>query len=107
MPSAYDAGILSMLLSPGCDQLMVCASYNGPDYENYYTNRAEIIAFHVTAGKGLKGIKPAFKYFTKDWSIEDATWVGDKAIALKTYEEAEAGDLKKLQYKYFMMDITK
>lgn len=105
MPSPYDAGILDMLLSPGCNLLMVCSSYDGPDYENYYTNRAEIMAFHVTTGHGLQGITPAFKYFTKDWSIEDATWVSDKTIALKLYEESRGGDGSGVHYKYFKMDV--
>lgn len=107
MPSNYDAGILTILLSPVCNQLIVCSSYDGPDYVNYYEDRAEIFVFNVTTGIGLKGIKPTFKYYTKDWSIEDLTWVNDKTIALKMYEGNRTGDGSKVAYKYFKADLHK
>ncbi|MET0637528.1 MAG: hypothetical protein ABWZ25_15960 [Chitinophagaceae bacterium] len=106
MPSDYDQGILSMLISPECNQLMVCSSYDGPDYGDYYTYRAEIKAFNVFSGKGLHGITPSFKFYTKDWSIEDLTWVNEKTIALKIYEESRGGDGKGVHYKYIKMDLS-
>lgn len=105
MPSGYDAGILSMLPSPEGSQLLVCSSYDGPDFENYYTNRAEIMIYHIAAGSGLHGIKPAFKFYTKDWSIEEVTWINDKTIALKVYEEARTGDGSDVHYRYLQLDI--
>ena len=105
MPSNYDAGILRMLLSPTCNQLIVCSSYDGPDYVDYYEDRAEIFVFSVTTGIGLKGIKPTFKYYTKDWSIEDLTWVNDKTITLKIYEGNRGGDGSGVAYKYLKADL--
>ncbi|WP_316804107.1 hypothetical protein [Pedobacter nototheniae] len=105
IPSSYDAGILTMLLSPACNKLIVCSSYDGPDYRNYYKHRAEIFVFKVTTGIGLKGIKPALKFYTKNWSIEDLTWVDDKIIALKIYEEAKLGDGSGIHYKYYKADL--
>lgn len=107
IPSNYDAGISTMLLSPACNKLIVCSTYDGPDYSNYYENRAEIFVFNVTTGIGLKGIKPAFKYFTKKWSIADLTWVNDKTIALKIYEEAKPEDEIGIRYKYYKANLYK
>lgn len=107
MPSDFDAGILSMLLSPNCRQLIVCSSYDGPDYVNYCENRAEFYVFTITLEKGLDGIVPASKYFTKDYSIDDLTWVTDNTIALKVYEEQRWGDGSGLNYTYFKADLAK
>ena len=107
MPSNYDAGILNMLLSPTCHQLIVSSSYDGPDYVNYYEDRAEIFVFNITTGIGLKGIKPAFKYYTKDWSIEDLIWVNDKTIAVKIYEGNREGDGSGVHYKYLKAGLHK
>lgn len=56
MPLNYDAGILSMLFSPSCSQLMISSSNDGPDFRAYYEHRAEIFIFDVTTGNGLSGI---------------------------------------------------
>nr|WP_233166764.1 hypothetical protein [Pedobacter sp. ASV2] len=107
IPSNYDMGVLAMLLSPTCNKLLVCSSYDGPDFRNYYENRAEIFVFKVTTETGLKRIKPAFKFYTKKWSIEDLTWVSDKTIALKTYEETKSGDGGGILYTYYKADLYK
>lgn len=107
MPSGYDAGILSMSISPACKKLLVCSSYDGPDYANYYEDRAAIFVFKITKEFGLKGIQPACKFFTKDWSIADIVWVNNKTIALKIYEEQHEGDGIDVQFKYFIMDLNK
>lgn len=107
MPSDYDAGIVTMQLSPSCDQLLICSSYDGPDFKDYYENRAEIFVFKVNKGTGLKVIVPAFKYDTKKWSIEDLTWVDTKTIALKIYEEARWGDGSGVHYNYYKTKLSK
>ena len=48
MPSGYDAGILAMSLSPACNKLLVCSSYDGPDYADYYEDRAVIFIFKIS-----------------------------------------------------------
>lgn len=107
LPTSYDAGILRMLFSPSCRHLMICSSYDGPDFEEYYNHRAEIFVFTVSAGSGLDGVKPAFKFYTKDWSIEDIIWVNDTTIALKVYEERRQGDGSGNNYKYYKADLDK
>ena len=107
MPSGYDAGILAMSLSPGCNKLLVCSSYDGPDYANYYEDRAVLFIFNLTKENGFKRIQPAFKFFTKDWSIADIVWLNNKTIALKIYEEQHGGDGFDIHYKYFIMDLNK
>ncbi|MBO9703145.1 MAG: hypothetical protein J7604_23225 [Sporocytophaga sp.] len=106
LPSDYDAGILDVLVSSACDQLVVCSSYDGPDYVDYYGHRAELFVFNVTLGNGLNGITPAFKYYAYDWSIAEIIWISDKAIALKTYEEGRHGDDSHLHYKYYKVNLT-
>ena len=107
MPSGYDAGILAMSLSPACNKLLVCSSYDGPNYADYYEDRAVLFIFNITKEKGLKSIQPAFKFFTKDWSIADVVWVNNKTISLKIYEEQHGGDGIDIQFKYFIMDLNK
>ncbi|NQX38303.1 hypothetical protein SAMN05421820_101318 [Pedobacter steynii] len=105
IPSTYDAGILKMLLSPSCNQLVVCSSYDGPDYENYYEYRAEIFLFNVSTGIGLKGITPALNYYTKDWSINDLTWVDEHTIALELYNGTRTGNEENLKFRYFKSNL--
>jgi hypothetical protein len=107
VPTDYDAGILSMLFSPSCSQLLICSSYDGPDFENYYSHRAEIFVYTVSTGNGLHGIKPSLKFYAKDWSIDDIIWVNDKTIALKVYEERRQGDGSGNNYKYYKTDFDK
>jgi hypothetical protein len=107
MPSGYDAGILAMSLSPVCNKLLVCSSYDGPDYANYYEDRAVIFIFNISKESGLKGIQPACKFFTKDWSIADIFWINNKTIALKIYNEQHGGDGNDVHYRYFKMELNK
>jgi hypothetical protein len=108
LPSAYDRGIINLVISPDCKRFIVYSSYDGPDYTNYYEYRAEIFGFTIARGQGIKTIQPAFKFFTKDWSIEKITWISNTEIGLKTYEEAR--NLKseeQLVYKCFGVDVKK
>jgi hypothetical protein len=107
MPSGYDAGILSMSLSPGCNKLLVCSSYDGPDYVNFYEDRAVIFIFNISKEYGLKGIQPACKFFTKDLSIADIVWINNKTIAIKIYDEQHGGDGIDDHYRYFKMELNK
>jgi hypothetical protein len=106
MPSSYDAGILKMLLSPSCKQLVVCSSYDGPDYGNYYEYRAEIFLFNVSTGIGLKGITPSINYYTKDWSINNLTWVDENTIALELYNGTRGSNEDNLEFRYFKSNLN-
>ncbi|SEW53393.1 hypothetical protein [Chitinophaga arvensicola] len=106
MPSSYDAGILKMLLSSSCDQLLVCSSYDGPDYSNYYEHRAEIFLFNVSTGIGLKGITPALNYYTNEWSINNLIWVDENTIALELYNGTRTGNGENLKFRYFKSDLN-
>jgi hypothetical protein len=105
MPSNYDSGVLKMLLSPSCTQLLVCSSYDGPEYGDYYEYRAEILLFNVLTGVGLKGITPARNYYTKDWSINDLTWVDEHTIALELYNETPMNNEESLKFRYFKSNL--
>lgn len=106
MPSTYDSGILKMLLSPSCNQLLVCSSYDGPDYGNYYEYRAEFFLFNVSTGIGAKGITPSLNYYTKDWSINNLTWVDENTIALELYNGTRTGNEKNLKFRYFKSKLN-
>ena len=108
LPSSYDGGIAGLTFSPSCNQFIVFSSYDGPDYVEYYSDRAEIFGFKVTTDKGLKAVKPAFIYFSKDWSLENLVWINDSTIALKTYaENRSAKNQDHLHYMFFKADLSK
>jgi hypothetical protein len=105
LSSSYDAGISNMLFSTSCTKLIVWSSYDGPDFANYYENRAEFYSFTVAAGNGQQRLKPDSKHFSKDWSIQDLTWINDKTIALKTYKSNKPSVSNDKEYKYFTVDL--
>jgi len=108
MPSSYDQGIVGLDISPSCNQFIVYSSYDGIDYTKYYEDRAEVFGFTISQGQGIKIIKPSFKFYTKDWSIEDAIWANDNEIALKTYGESRSSaNQDSLNYKYFKIKVIK
>lgn len=102
LPSTFDAGITNVLPSPDCKKLIVFSSYDMPDYENYYEHRAEFFLFNVIVDKGIEGIKPSAKHFSKKWSLADMTWINNKTIAAKVYENKNPIDK---DYKYFIVDL--
>lgn len=108
LPTAYDQGIIDLVISPDCKRFLVYSSYDGPDYTDYYEYRAEIFGFSISPGQGIKTIQPAFKFFTKDWSIEKITWISNTEIGLKTYEEARTlKSEEQLVYKCFGINVKK
>lgn len=108
LPADYDQGIIGLIISPSCNQFIVYSSYDGPDYSSYYEDRAEVFGFTISQGQGLKIIKPSFKFYTKDWSIEEVIWISENEIAFKTYEEnRNAGNQDNLKYKYFKTSLNK
>jgi hypothetical protein len=108
LPSAYDQGIIDLVISPDCKRFIIYSSYDGPDFTEYYENRAEIFGFTIAPGQGIKTIQPAFKFFTKDFSIEKITWISNTEIGLKTYEEPRTlKSEEQLVYKCYSTNIKK
>ena len=108
LPSNFDGGIKGLVISPDCNQFFVYSSYDEADYTKYYENRAEVYGFAITQGQGIQTIKPTFKFYTKDWSIENAIWISNNEIALKIYEESRSAENQnKLNYKYLKSAINK
>lgn len=103
--TSFDRVVTGVFVGPSCDKMIFYSTYDGPDYNNYYDHRAEFFIMSVNTNNGLNGIKPFYKYYTNDWSIEDLCWVNDKSIALKIYEENRWGDGSRVKYKYFKTDI--
>ena len=100
LPSDYDAGIMGLVVSPSCQRFIVYSSYDGPGYDQYYNDRVEIFGFSIGKQQGLKAIKPLFMHTSKDWSVEELTWVDDHTIALKIYTGDRVGDGSGVDYKY-------
>ncbi len=105
LPSGYDAGVLGLVFSPSAKFMLVYSSYDGPDYDNYYEDRAEFFLFSVKKGKGLSAVKLYGEFYTKDWSIEEIIWIDDKTIALKIYEGPRRGNGVQGGYKYLKTTI--
>ncbi len=105
LPCSYDAGIIGASFSPNCKKLIVCSSYDGTDFDNYYENRAEIYLFKIIDSTGINSIKPVFKFSTKDWSIDNYCWISENKIALKIYTEDRRGDESNQKYKYYQTNI--
>jgi hypothetical protein len=107
LPTDYDSGVMSILLSPSCQKMIVCSSYDGPDFGEYYNYRCGFGVFNVIASQGLKGIVPSLDFNTKDWSIYDLTWIDDKTVALKTYKGRNLDILNAIQFKYYKTILRK
>tara|TARA_R110002049_G_scaffold199382_3_gene369498 strand:+ start:2951 stop:3529 length:579 start_codon:yes stop_codon:yes gene_type:complete len=97
---SFDLGALSISFSKDRTYLLVCSSYDGSDYDNYYDFRADINIYKVTNNKGLKGIQPYLIFQTKDYSIEDIVWVNKNTLAIKIYTEDRTGNGENLKFKY-------
>lgn len=105
LPSGYDAGVIGLIVAPSCNQFILYSSYDRQDYIKYYDSRAEIYGFTITWEQGFKSIKPSFKYFTKDWSIEQITWINNNTLALKLYNGDKNGSEENLEFSYFQSDV--
>jgi hypothetical protein len=100
LPCSYDSGILNLSFSPDCQKLMVCSSYDGPDFENYYDHRAEFYVFGISGSDGLNSLSPLFQFATKEWSIDKLVWINSHTIGLKIYTEQRTGDGSQTNYQY-------
>ena len=107
LPCDYDAGILGASFSQNCNKLIVCSSYDGPDFDDYYENRAEFYLFKLVGTGGLNSLQAFLKFATKEWSIEDYVWINDNEIGLKLYSDHRWGDGSQLEYQYFRAYIPK
>lgn len=106
LPSNFDGGLLGIAHAISGKAFLIYSAYDGPDYMEYYDHRSEVIAFKITAEKGLTAIKPWFSWTTGDWSIEELIWIGESQIALKIYEEGRWGDGSKLTFRYLKTRIN-
>ncbi|MDW3650304.1 MAG: hypothetical protein R8P61_24735 [Bacteroidia bacterium] len=106
LPSNYDAGIIGIAHAVSGNSFLIYSAYDGPDYEEYYDFRSEVIAYKISSEKGLAAIIPWFSWTTRDWSIEELIWIDDTQIALKIYEEGRWGDGSELDFKYLKTQIN-
>jgi len=106
LPSHFDQGIIDLLFSPSGKKFIIYSSYDGPDYTNYCSYRAEILVYNIEAKNGLKGIKPTVKFITNEWSIDDLVWVSESVIALKTYKGIKSIAGVDSGYEYIQANIA-
>ena len=85
LPCDYDSGIQDVQVSPQCDYIAVCSSYDGSDYEEYYENRSELFFFNLSGGKALENIQPFKRFASKDYSIAAFFWGKEGQLLLKVY----------------------
>ena len=105
LPEDFDAGIIDLLFSPKGELLLQYASYDGPDYFQYYSNRSVIRVYEITKHKGVNALKEKNIIFNNDWSIEDIIWVNDRTIVLKTYSAGVNEALDNNKYEYYIMNV--
>ena len=105
LPCTFDQGILGLVFSNSCDQFVTYSSYDAPDFNNYYEHRAELTGFNITRGKGLDCIKPFFKYYNKEWSIDKLIWITDKKIAIRVYTQGMPSNGNDFQFQYYTTEI--
>lgn len=71
---------------------MVCSSYDGSDYDNYYDFRADINIYKITDPHAINGVLP---YLT-----DDIVWGDKNTLALKVYTKNRTDNGKNLNFKY-------
>lgn len=106
LPEDYDAGILGARFSTHCKNLIIYSTYDGPDYHNYYENRAEFYVFNIFGNDGLGSIQPFVRFSMKDYSIDNLVWISDSEIGLKLYSQSSSGNESEMKYEYFSAMIT-
>lgn len=100
VPASFDAGVIDITASPSGSFVLVYSSYDGPDYKDYYSHRAEFIVYKMIKGKGLKGLTHYYTFETPNWSVKEIVWINNNAIALKIYEGQSPGDNAEIGYSY-------
>jgi hypothetical protein len=105
LPCTYDQGILGLSFSNSCDQFITYSAYDSPDFNKYYQYRSELIGFKITQGTGLGCIKPFFKYYNEEWSIEKLIWVTDKKIAIRVYTQEMPAIGNGFHFQYYTTEL--
>jgi hypothetical protein len=103
---SFDQGAISISFSQDRTYLMVCSSYDGSDYDNYYDFRADINIYKISDTKGIDGIQPYLVFQTKEMSIENIVWVNKNTLALKIYTEDRYGSGENLTFKYLQTSFN-
>ena len=102
LPANFDAGLIGLLVSPSCKRFITYSSYDMPDYDKYYSNRALLTCYDITDDVGLKAIRLKQTYGLKQWSIAEVIWKDEQSVVLKMYD----GNFAELvEYKYFKVVI--
>lgn len=102
LPSTFDVGVSTVLPSPDCKRLIVWSTYDMPDYGEFYGHRSELFSFTIDMEKGIDGVQPLAKHFSKRWSLGDVTWVDNKTLAVKVYSNANPTNK---DYKYYLVNL--
>lgn len=104
LPANFDQGMLALMVSPSGKQFLVCSTYDGPDFADYYDYRAEIVLFRIGAGQGLEAIQLQQRFRTQMWSIEEIAWIDEQSLALKTYSGGRSLVEMEGNYSYHRLD---
>lgn len=104
--STFDSGVTGMISSADERTMVYYSSSERQKYSEYYSHRAEITICDVMKDGETKRIKSPQIFTTKDWSIEEISWIDNSTIALKVYNEVD-WDKPIYQEKTFMYLKTK
>ena len=87
LPSRYDDGFIITRFSPSCNQIMTFFQFEFNDYNESEEYGAELYGYKLTSGSGIETIKPSFRYYSKDWLINDLVWINENSVAVQTFKD--------------------
>jgi hypothetical protein len=105
LDAPFDAGIKGMQLSKNNTYLVVYSTYDGPDYDDYYSTRSSFTLYKIEKNKGLKGMTVYYSFDSTEWSIEELIWINKNTLALKVYTGERNGDTIDGSYLYYTVQI--
>ncbi len=97
----YDQGFQGLLFSPSGNQLIIFASYDGPDYADYYYSRAVIYTYKVNSKKEGNTLRAHKQYSIFNWSIENLFWIDEDSIVLKVYKGGKSTTGLSEEFQFF------
>lgn len=81
----FDQGIKGLQFSPSGSVFISHSSYDGPDYDHFYSQRSEIFLYSLKAVDGVLSVDSLSRWTSEEYSIARAIWMDNKQIVLELY----------------------